>query len=418
MPPTAPSAAPDDAPLDGRARCRARGARGGRHRAGRHRAGRAGGDGRGGRRGDGRRAAPAGAGRHGHRQVAGLPGAQPAARRAGRGRDRDARAAAPAGRARHPAAGRGDRRPGRRVVRRAQGPLQLRVPAPDPRGRPRRPGGPGRDAVGLDGPEGPRAAGLGRGGGRVGRQRRARQRAAPHRPRVAAGQRRAPRLPGRGQVPLRPGVLRRAGPGEGAPLPPDRHQPLAARDRRDRGRADDPRLRRGGHRRGARAHRPGDPGRHRRAGRGRRRAGGPPLAAVRGRLGGRRPRRRGRHAARRDARRDPGRFERIPQQLADALVLVRDAARACLSAYPKEGEAATPTPAAPRRKGSVQEVFAYAERMAADLDSDVLWMSEGGVPGEGQPDPATALRRTAAGVGTRCATSCSPTRPSSSPRRR
>ena len=31
----------------------------------------------------------------------------------------------------------------------------------------------------------------------------------------------------------------------------------------------------------------------------------------------------------------PGRFERLPDDLADALVLVRDAARACLSAYPK-----------------------------------------------------------------------------------
>ncbi len=39
---------------------------------------------------------------------------------------------------------------------------------------------------------------------------------------------------------------------------------------------------------------------------------------------------------------DPGRFEAIPQQLADALVLVRDAARACLSAYPKQGSEGEP----------------------------------------------------------------------------
>ena len=56
---------------------------------------------------DGERRAPARPGRHRHRQVAGLPGAEPAARRAGRGRHRDARAAAPAGRARPAAAGRG-----------------------------------------------------------------------------------------------------------------------------------------------------------------------------------------------------------------------------------------------------------------------------------------------------------------------
>src|SRR4051794_35729991 len=34
----------------------------------------------------------------------------------------------------------------------------------------------------------------------------------------------------------------------------------------------------------------------------------------------------------------PGRFDEVPEVLADALVLVRDAARACLSAYPKEAD--------------------------------------------------------------------------------
>ncbi|GAA2146872.1 ATP-dependent DNA helicase [Nocardioides koreensis] len=75
---------------------------------------------------------------------------------------------------------------------------------------------------------------------------------------------------------------------------------------------------------------------------------------------------------------DPGRFERVPQQLADALVLVRDAARACLSAYPKEGESGDADAGRTQARGSVQEVFANAERMAADLESDVLWLSEGG----------------------------------------
>ncbi|WP_028637458.1 ATP-dependent DNA helicase [Nocardioides sp. URHA0032] len=71
----------------------------------------------------------------------------------------------------------------------------------------------------------------------------------------------------------------------------------------------------------------------------------------------------------------PGRFDRIPQDLGDALVLVRDAARACLSAYPKGSDDADA--GRQQAKGAVQEVFATAERMAADLDSDVLWMSEG-----------------------------------------
>ncbi len=75
----------------------------------------------------------------------------------------------------------------------------------------------------------------------------------------------------------------------------------------------------------------------------------------------------------------PGRFETTPTQLADALVLVRDAARACFSAYPKaepgsegEGDAGRA-----QARGSVQEVFATTERMAAAADSDVLWLTEG-----------------------------------------
>lgn len=73
----------------------------------------------------------------------------------------------------------------------------------------------------------------------------------------------------------------------------------------------------------------------------------------------------------------PGRFDTIPQQLADALVLVRDAARACVSAYPKQGAEADPDAGLTQARGSVQEVFATAERMAADLESDVLWLTEG-----------------------------------------
>lgn len=71
----------------------------------------------------------------------------------------------------------------------------------------------------------------------------------------------------------------------------------------------------------------------------------------------------------------PGRFDRIPDDLGDALVLIRDAARACVSAYPKATDDADA--AMQQSKGAVQEVFATAERMAADLDTDVLWMSEG-----------------------------------------
>ena len=75
-----------------------------------------------------------------------------------------------------------------------------------------------------------------------------------------------------------------------------------------------------------------------------------------------------------------GRLDPLPADLADALVLVRDAARACVSAYPKGGDRPSDGDAdagLQQAKGAVQEVFATAERMAADLDSDVLWLTEG-----------------------------------------
>ncbi|MCX6400798.1 MAG: ATP-dependent DNA helicase [Propionibacteriales bacterium] len=73
----------------------------------------------------------------------------------------------------------------------------------------------------------------------------------------------------------------------------------------------------------------------------------------------------------------PGRFERVPEELADALALVRDAARACVSAFPKADSGSEPDPAFTQAKGMVQEVFATAERMAAGSEADVLWRTEG-----------------------------------------
>ena len=76
---------------------------------------------------------------------------------------------------------------------------------------------------------------------------------------------------------------------------------------------------------------------------------------------------------------EPGRIDRQPEQLADALVLVRDAARACLSAFPREEGGSTAEGADPGRqqaRGWVQEVHQHAERMAAGTESDVLWLTE------------------------------------------
>ena len=59
---------------------------------------------------------------------------------------------------------------------------------------------------------------------------------------------------------------------------------------------------------------------------------------------------------------------RSPTQLADALVLVRDAARACVSAFPKEsGDEADA--GRTQARGMAQDVFVTAERMAADVEA-------------------------------------------------
>ena len=73
----------------------------------------------------------------------------------------------------------------------------------------------------------------------------------------------------------------------------------------------------------------------------------------------------------------PGRIDQVPPQLSDALVLVRDAARACLSAYPREsGGEAEGDAGRTQSTGMVQEVFVNAERMAAGSQADVLWLGE------------------------------------------
>ncbi len=84
----------------------------------------------------------------------------------------------------------------------------------------------------------------------------------------------------------------------------------------------------------------------------------------------------------------PGRLDTVSGELGDALVLVRDAARALLSALPT-GQDAEPDAALTQARGMVQEVFTTAERMAASSDSDVLWVAERDV-GRGGPFLAIA----------------------------
>ncbi|MEO5652811.1 MAG: ATP-dependent DNA helicase [Marmoricola sp.] len=76
---------------------------------------------------------------------------------------------------------------------------------------------------------------------------------------------------------------------------------------------------------------------------------------------------------------ESGRVDRQPEELADALALVRDAARALVSAFPKEassGGGGQPDAASVQAKGWTQELFKTAERMAAASDKDVLWVAE------------------------------------------
>jgi ATP-dependent DNA helicase DinG len=87
----------------------------------------------------------------------------------------------------------------------------------------------------------------------------------------------------------------------------------------------------------------------------------------------------------------PGRFESVPTQLADALALVRDAARACVSAFPKPSADAEPDAGLTQARGGVQEVFTTAERMAAASDADVLWLSEGGTGAQSRVPPRLCI---------------------------
>lgn len=67
-----------------------------------------------------------------------------------------------------------------------------------------------------------------------------------------------------------------------------------------------------------------------------------------------------------------GRVDPMPNHLADALATVRDRARALVSAFGKDAADA----GAAQARAWVQEVFGTAERMAAEAETDVLWVSD------------------------------------------
>jgi ATP-dependent DNA helicase DinG len=73
----------------------------------------------------------------------------------------------------------------------------------------------------------------------------------------------------------------------------------------------------------------------------------------------------------------PGRLDTLPESLSDAVQLVRDASRALISAFPKESQSDGEGDAGrTQARGAVQELFKNSERMAANSQADVLWLSE------------------------------------------
>ncbi len=79
-----------------------------------------------------------------------------------------------------------------------------------------------------------------------------------------------------------------------------------------------------------------------------------------------------------------GRLDPVPTAVRDALVLVRDAARTLVSAFGSGGGggrsrghgADGDDAGATQAKGWAQEVFVIAERMAADAETDVIWLTD------------------------------------------
>ncbi len=89
---------------------------------------------------------------------------------------------------------------------------------------------------------------------------------------------------------------------------------------------------------------------------------------------------------------EPGRIDTLPDALGDALVAVRDRARACLSAYPKgdgppNKQSADSDAGLTQAKGAVQELFATADRMASHREADVLWVTEAASVGQSSRPP-------------------------------
>jgi ATP-dependent DNA helicase DinG len=72
----------------------------------------------------------------------------------------------------------------------------------------------------------------------------------------------------------------------------------------------------------------------------------------------------------------PGRIEQLGPAVADALALVRDTARTCWSAFPRESTDAEGDAARQQARGLTDEVRKLAERMAMASEREVIWVAE------------------------------------------
>ncbi len=72
----------------------------------------------------------------------------------------------------------------------------------------------------------------------------------------------------------------------------------------------------------------------------------------------------------------PGRIDHVVDELHEALSRVRDAARACLSAFPREKAEVEGDAARQQAKAGLEEIRLVADRMASLRETEVLWMSD------------------------------------------
>jgi ATP-dependent DNA helicase DinG len=72
----------------------------------------------------------------------------------------------------------------------------------------------------------------------------------------------------------------------------------------------------------------------------------------------------------------PGRLDVLPESLADGLQLLRSAAQAAFSAFPKESSDSEADAARQQARGMVDELRKIAERLAAHSEHDVTWLAE------------------------------------------